>query len=51
MTTDRNKLLKEIQSAYKEWEKGVEFTTVEGASDEDEAKIMDKIQTILEKNK
>lgn len=47
---DRNKLLKEIQSAYKEWEKSVEFTTIDGASDADEAKIMDKIQTIIEKN-
>lgn len=51
MTTDRDKMLKEIQSAYKEWEKNTEFTTVEGASDEDEGKIMDTIQTILEKNK
>lgn len=44
-------MLKEIQSAYKEWEKNTEFITVEGASDEDEGKIMDTIQTILEKNK
>ena len=51
MTTDRNKTLKAIQQAYKKWEKETEFTTVEGASDEDEGKIMDTIQTILEKNK
>ena len=50
MTTDRNKMLKEIQSAYKEWEKNTDFITTEGASDEDESKIMDSIQTILAKN-
>ena len=48
---DREKLLLEIQKAYKDWSKDVEFTTVDGASDEDEAKIMDTISTLIEKNK
>lgn len=51
MTMDRDKLLKEIQSAYKNWSKDVEFTTLEGASDEDENKIHDQIQTLLDKTK
>ena len=51
MGMDREKLLKEIQTAYKKWSKNTEFTTTEGASDEDEAKIMDEIQTLIEKNK
>ena len=50
MDMDREKLLKEIQASYKKWSKDTEFTTVEGASEEDEAKIMDEIQTLIEKN-
>lgn len=48
---DRDKLLKEIQGAYKKWSKDVEFTTLEGASDKDEEKILDQIQTLLDKDK
>lgn len=51
MTMDRDKLLKDIQQAYKAWSKETEFTTLEGASDEDENKILDQIQTLLDKTK
>jgi len=46
----RNKL-KTIQEAYSKWEEGVKFTSETGASDEDEAKVMDEISTILKGNK
>ena len=50
MTTRREKI-KAIQEAYARWEEGVTFTSNTGASDEDESKIMDEIQTILQGNK
>jgi len=48
---DRDKLLKDIQSAYKKWSNEVEFTTLEGASDEDEAKLLDQINTLVQETK
>lgn len=50
MTTRREKL-KAIQEAYAKWEESVKFTSMTGASDEDESRIMAEIQTILQGNK
>ena len=47
----RRDKIKAIQEAYSKWEEGVKFTSETGASDEDEAKVMDEITTILKKNK
>lgn len=47
----RRDKLKAIQEAYSKWEEGVKFTSETGASDEDEAKVMDEITTILKGNK
>ena len=47
----RRDRLKAIQEAYSKWEEGVKFTSETGASDEDEAKVMDEITTILKGNK
>jgi hypothetical protein len=47
----RRDRLKAIQEAYSKWEEGVTFTSETGASDEDEAKVMDEISTILQGNK
>jgi hypothetical protein len=47
----RRDKLKAIQQAYSKWEEGVKFTSETGASDEDEAKVMDEISTILKGNK
>ncbi len=47
----RRDKIKAIQEAYSKWEKGVKFTSETGASDEDEAKVMDEISTILKGNK
>ena len=47
----RRDKIKAIQEAYSKWEQGVKFTSETGASDEDEAKIMDEISTILQGNK
>ena len=47
----RRDRLKAIQEAYSKWEEGVKFTSETGASDEDEAKVMDEISTILKGNK
>ena len=49
--TSRREKIKAIQEAYARWEEGVTFTSNTGASDEDESKIMDEIQTILQGNK
>ena len=62
LVAERNKLgydqimsrrdkLKAIQGAYAKWEEQVKFTSETGASDEDEAKIMNEISTILQGNK
>lgn len=50
MTTRREKI-KAIQEAYANWEEQTKFTSMTGASDEDESKIMAEIQTILQGNK
>ena len=47
----RREKLKAIQQSYSKWEEGVKFTSETGASDEDEAKIMNEISTILQGNK
>ncbi len=47
----RRDKIKAIQEAYSKWEEGVKFTSETGASDEDEAKVMDEISTILKGNK
>ena len=47
----RRDRLKAIQEAYSKWEEGVKFTSETGASDEDEAKVMEEISTILQGNK
>jgi hypothetical protein len=47
----REKLLRDIQDAYRKWQAPVEFTSEDGASPEDESKIMDEILTLVEKNK
>ena len=47
----RREKLKAIQQSYSKWEEGVKFTSETGASDEDEAKVMDEITTILKGNK
>ena len=47
----RQKKIKAIQEAYSKWEETVKFTSNTGASDEDEAKIMSEITTILKGNK
>ena len=47
----RRDRLKAIQEAYSNWQEGVKFTSETGASDEDEAKVMDEITTILKGNK
>jgi len=48
---NRRGKLKAIQEAYSKWEEGVKFTSETGASDEDEAKIMNEISTVLQGNK
>ena len=48
---NRREKQKAIQEAYAKWEEGVKFTSETGASDEDEAKVMDEITTILKENK
>jgi len=50
MTTRREKI-KAIQEAYARWEEQTKFTSMTGAADEDESKIMAEIQTILQENK
>ena len=50
MTSRREKIIA-IQEAYAKWEESAKFTSETGASDEDEARIMDEIQTILQGNK
>ncbi len=50
-TMSRRDKIKAIQEAYSKWEEGVKFTSETGASDEDEAKVMDEISTILQGNK
>jgi hypothetical protein len=47
----RRDKIKAIQEAYSKWEEGVKFTSETGAADEDEAKVMDEITTILKRNK
>lgn len=47
----RRDKIKAIQEAYSKWEEKVKFTSETGASDEDEAKVMDEITTILKGNK
>ena len=47
----RRETQKAIQEAYSKWSEKVEFTSETGASDKDEAKIMDEISTILQGNK
>ncbi len=47
----RRDKIKAIQEAYSKWEQGVKFTSETGASDEDEAKVMDEITIILKGNK
>ena len=47
----RRDKIKAIQEAYSKWEQEVKFTSETGASDEDEAKVMDEITTILKGNK
>jgi len=47
----RRDKIKAIQEAYSKWEEGVKFTSETGASDEDEAKVMNEISTILKGNK
>ncbi len=49
--TSRREKIKAIQEAYAKWEEGVTFTSATGASDEDESRIMDELQTILKGNK
>ena len=48
---NRQEKLKAIQEAYSKWLDVVEFKSDTGASDEDEARIMEEIQTILQGNK
>jgi hypothetical protein len=48
---NRREKQKAIQEAYSKWEEKIKFTSETGASDEDEAKIMDEISTILQGNK
>ena len=48
---NRRETQKAIQEAYAKWEEKVEFTSVTGASNEDESKIMEEISTILQGNK
>ena len=47
----RRDRLKAIQEVYSKWQEGVQFVSETGASDEDEAKVMDEITTILKGNK
>jgi hypothetical protein len=47
----RRDKIKAIQEVYSKWEEGIKFTSETGASDEDEAKVMDEISTILKGNK
>ena len=42
---------KAIQEAYAKWSEKVEFTSETGASNTDEANIMEEISTILKGNK
>ena len=49
--TRRQEKLKAIQEAYAKWEEATKFTSVTGASDEDESRIMNEITTILQGNK
>ena len=48
---NRRDKIKAIQEVYSKWQEGVKFTSETGASDEDEAKIMNEISTILQGNK
>ena len=48
---NRRDKIKAIQEVYSKWQEGVEFVSETGASDEDEAKIMNEISTILQGNK
>ena len=48
---NRRETQKAIQEAYAKWEERVKFTSVTGASNEDESKIMEEISTILQGNK
>jgi hypothetical protein len=47
----RRDKLKAIQEAYSKWEEKIKFVSETGGSDEDEAKIMEEISTILQGNK
>lgn len=47
----RRETIRAIQEAYSKWEEKVKFTSETGGSEEDESKIMDEIQTILQGNK
>ena len=51
MTMSRRETQKAIQEAYAKWSVKVEFTSETGASDKDEAEIMETISTILKGNK
>lgn len=48
---DREEKLKAIREAYTEWEKTATFVTSDEATPEDEEKIFNTIQTIIENNK
>ena len=48
---DREEKLKAIREAYTEWEKTATFVTSYEATPEDEEKIFNTIQTIIENNK
>ena len=48
---NRRDKIKAIQEVYSKWQEGVKFVSETGASDEDEAKVMDEITTILKGNK
>lgn len=48
---NRQEKLKAIQDAYARWSEKVEFTSDTGASDTDEAVLMEEISTILQGNK
>ncbi len=48
---NRRETQKAIQEAYAKWSEKVEFTSETGASNTDEANIMEEISTILKGNK
>ena len=48
---NRREKQKAIQEAYAKWSEKVEFTSETGASNTDEANIMEEISTILKGNK